>query len=79
MFCDAPTCADDVLLMTDDPDELQLMLDIVFDYSRMEKYLLQPVKSIIVVAEPGKKAASTRQRLARLIGSGTWVGCLCLR
>ena len=58
VFCGAPTCADDVLLMTHDPDELQLMLDIAFDYSGMENYLLQPVKSVIVVAEPSKRAAS---------------------
>ena len=58
VFCGAPTCADDVLLMTDDPDELQLMLDIAFDYSGMANYLLQPVKSVIVVAEPSKRAAS---------------------
>ena len=58
VFCGAPTCADDVLLMTDDPDELQLMLDIAFDYSGMENYLLQPVKSVIVVAEPSKRAAT---------------------
>ena len=58
VFCRAPTCADDVLLMTDDPDELQLMLDIAFDYSGMENYLLQPVKSVIVVAEPSKRASS---------------------
>ena len=58
MFCGAPICEDDVLLMNDDPDELQLMLGIAFDYSGMENYLLQPVKSVIVVAEPSKRAAS---------------------
>ena len=79
MFCDEPTCADDVLLITDEPDELQLMLDIAFDYSGMENYLLKSVKHAIVVAEPGKTAASKRQRLARLIWSGTWVVCISLR
>ena len=58
VFCGAPICADDVLLMTDDQDELQLMLDIIFDYSGMENYLLQPVKSVIVVAELSRRAAS---------------------
>ena len=30
VFCGAPTCADDVLLMTDDPGELKLMLYIAY-------------------------------------------------
>ena len=33
------------------------MLDVAFDYSSMENYLLQPVKSVTVVAEPSKRAA----------------------
>ena len=53
VFCGAPTCGDDVLLMTDDPDELKLMLE-----SGIENYPLQPVKSVIVVAESSKRAAS---------------------
>ena len=56
VFCGAPTCADDMLFATDDPDELQQMLDMAFDYTSMENYLLQPVKSVIVVAEPSKRA-----------------------
>ena len=44
VFCGAPTCANDVLFITDEPDELQLMLDMAFDYSGMENFLLQPVK-----------------------------------
>ena len=56
VFCGAPACADDMLFATDDPDELQQMLDMALDYSSMENYLLQPVKSVIVVAEPSKRA-----------------------
>ena len=33
------------------------MLDMAFDYSGMENYLLQPMKSVIVIAEPRKRAA----------------------
>ena len=62
VFCVAPTCTNDVLLMTDDPEELQLMLDIAFDYSGMENYLLQPVKSVIMVTEQSKRAASKVDR-----------------
>ena len=45
-----------MLFATDDPDELQQMLGMAFDYSNMENYLLQPVKSVIVIAEPSKRA-----------------------
>ena len=54
MFCGAPTCADDVLFIKDEPDELQLMPDMAFDYSGMENFLLQLVKSVTIVTEPRK-------------------------
>ena len=34
VFCGAPMCADDVLFITDEPDELQLMLDNGFRLQR---------------------------------------------
>ena len=43
-----------MLFISDDLDELQLMLDTGLDSSRMENSLLQPVKSVIAVAEPNK-------------------------
>ena len=63
VFCGVPTCADDMLFISDDPDELQLMLDMGFDYSSMENYLLQPVKSGIVVAEANKRKQYNWQRM----------------
>ena len=69
VFCGAPTCADDMLFISDDPDELQLMLDMGFDYSSMENYLLQPVKSVIVVAEPNKRKQYNSDREWNLGGA----------
>ena len=46
--CCAPTCADDVALISNNPLELQTMIDIVVDFSKREGYLLQPTKSIVL-------------------------------
>lgn len=45
----APTCADDMLLLTNDAHELQALLDIVLEYSRDERYTIHPTKSMILV------------------------------
>jgi hypothetical protein len=44
----APTCADDVALISNNPLELQTMIDIVVDFSKREGYLLQPTKSVVL-------------------------------
>ena len=69
VFCGAPTCADDVMFITDKPYELQLMLDMGFDYSGMENLLLQPVKGVFIVAEPSKRTASKEDRVWDLGGT----------
>ena len=46
--CAAPTCADDMVVLTDDKVSLQFLLNIAVDNSLMEKYLLQPVKSVLL-------------------------------
>ena len=46
--CCAPTCADDVALISNYPLELQTMIDIVVDFSKREGYLLQPTKSVVL-------------------------------
>jgi hypothetical protein len=45
--CCAPTCADDVALISNNPLELQTMIDIVVYFSKREGYLLQPTKLYI--------------------------------
>lgn len=46
--CVAPTCADDVALVCDKPDNLQALINIAVDYSHMERYYLQPTKSVVL-------------------------------
>ena len=46
--CAAPTCADDMLVLTDVEYAMQFLLSIAVDNSIMEKYLLQPVKSVLL-------------------------------
>lgn len=45
----APTCADDMLLLSHDPDDLQGLLDIVLAYSHDQRYTLHPTKSMVLV------------------------------
>jgi hypothetical protein len=42
--CCAPTCADDVALIANNPFDIQTMVDIAVDFSKREGYLLQPQK-----------------------------------
>ena len=48
VICVAPTCADDCAVGADTPEVLQSLLDIGVDNSKMERYILQPVKSLIL-------------------------------
>ena len=45
--CGAPTCADDIAVVADSPEDLQILLDIAADYSHREHYELQPAKCVI--------------------------------
>ena len=46
--CSAPTCADDMSNLSNTIDELQVLCNIAVDYSHMERYSLQPTKSVIL-------------------------------
>ena len=46
--CCAPTCADDIALVSDNPYNLQATVNIASDYSKREGYHLQPTKSVIL-------------------------------
>ena len=46
--CVAPGCADDVTILVENKRILQLLVDIAVDYSCMERYLLQPFKSVLL-------------------------------
>jgi hypothetical protein len=47
--CNAPTCADDIALLAYSRTDLQAMLDMCYSYSRMERFYLQPTKSMILI------------------------------
>ena len=46
--CVAPAACDDVAVMSPSLDVLQKLISTAVDYSRMERYLLQPAKSVIL-------------------------------
>ena len=46
--CVAPTCADDMLVLTDEEVAMQSLLNMAVDNSILGKYLLQPVKSVLL-------------------------------
>ena len=48
VICVAPASADDCAVLADTPKLLQSFLDIGVDRSKMERYILQPVKSVIL-------------------------------
>lgn len=52
--CCAPTCADDVALISNNPLELQILINIVANYSKNEGYTLQPAKSVILPIKSNK-------------------------
>ena len=46
--CVAPGCADDVAILAENKRILQRLVDIAVDYSGIERYLLQPIKSVLL-------------------------------
>ena len=40
--CAAPTCADDVAILCDSPQDLQIIINMAYNYSCTERYKLQP-------------------------------------
>lgn len=52
--CCASTCADDLALVSNNPVELQMMIDITADFSRREGYMLQPAKSVVIPINTSK-------------------------
>ena len=46
--CVAPACADDITVGAEDKRSLQYLVNIGVDFSCMERFFLQPVKSVIL-------------------------------
>ncbi|XP_063404736.1 uncharacterized protein LOC134688195 [Mytilus trossulus] len=42
--CCAPTCADDIAIVGNNPFDIQVLINMEYDYSEREGYLLQPEK-----------------------------------
>ncbi|MES9879262.1 MAG: reverse transcriptase domain-containing protein [Sedimenticola sp.] len=57
-YIGCPTCADDVLLITRDPGELQTMLSLAYTYSQEMRYHIHPQKSTIIMKEPRRGTVS---------------------
>ena len=47
-FAGCPTCADDILLMANSDEDLQVMLNVVNNYSREHQYIIHPTQNAIV-------------------------------
>ena len=45
-YAGCPTCADDIVLLSHGANEMQEMLDTVYDYSSDHRFLIHPVKVI---------------------------------
>lgn len=63
-YVGCPTCADDVLLMTNDSGELQTMLSIAYTYSRENRYQIHPQKSIVITKDASKSSAASKQPIS---------------
>ena len=55
MNCNGPTCADDTTVVTEEHGPLQTLLSISDDYSGLEQYLLQLLKSVVLTIPPPRK------------------------
>ncbi|MEW8548514.1 MAG: reverse transcriptase domain-containing protein, partial [Candidatus Thiodiazotropha sp.] len=57
--CVAPAACDDIAVLSPSLDMLQRLISISVDYSRMERYLLQPSKSVVLACQQhcGKRGA----------------------
>jgi len=59
--CCAPICADDIALACDNPIDLQSLVNIVYDYSQREEYMLQPQKSVILPVNTNNKISFDKE------------------
>ncbi len=48
IYLGSPTCADDVLLLSNDKEEMQTMIDVCAEYAHAHKYKLHPAKSQVI-------------------------------
>jgi hypothetical protein len=58
-YCGSPLCADDIVLMSTDVEEIQTMLDIAYKYSCQHRYNIHPQKSALIKTERNKMKSLT--------------------
>ena len=63
--CNSHTCADDLSSLRNSTSGLQFLCNIAFDYSRMERYQLQPTKSVVIPVKVRRKSAD-REKVWKL-------------
>ncbi|VDI43317.1 Hypothetical predicted protein, partial [Mytilus galloprovincialis] len=54
----AVACADDVAIVSENPHELQYLVNIAAQYSEDHHYLLQPQKSVVIQVQPSNRKKS---------------------
>ncbi len=64
VFAGAPTCADDILLISDDPFQLQAMLQVAHRYSTQHQYQIHPQKSTVTHMMKSKAPGSSTPALS---------------
>ena len=47
-YAGCPTCADDILLLSNSDEEMQIMLNVVDSYSKEHQYNIHPEKSVLI-------------------------------
>ncbi|VDI19068.1 Hypothetical predicted protein [Mytilus galloprovincialis] len=59
--CCAPTCADDVAIISNNSVELQILIDIASNFSKGEGYTLQPTKSVVIPISTSTKSIEIKE------------------
>ena len=61
LYLGTPSCADDVLLLSNLPSEMQAMLKVNSEYSKRHKYEIHPTKSTVTPLYQPKSKQTTRE------------------
>jgi hypothetical protein len=54
IYVGSPTCADDMALLTDNSEDMQIMLNTALGNSRQDRVTIHPTKTNAVVLSKGK-------------------------
>ncbi|CAC5381733.1 unnamed protein product [Mytilus coruscus] len=64
-YAGCPSCADDIVLLSNDQNEMQEMLNTVYDYSSDHRFLIHPVKSNTIVKSINKRTSERIQQTTK--------------